>query len=47
MSEQFAHQQNNSKEIEQQNKFNEKGEKYYENIKISRQFCSDILRVRL
>ena len=48
MSEQSVHQQNqtNKEEIEQQNIYiYKKGEINYENIKICRQLCSDILRV--
>lgn len=49
MSEQPVRQQNSNQEIEetQQQNIYQKGEIYYEKIKICRQFCSDILRVRL
>lgn len=46
MSEQLVHQQNSNQETEQQSIY-QKGEIYYEKIKICRQFCSDILRVRV
>lgn len=46
MSEQSVHQQSKKDEIEQQSIY-QKGEIYYEKYKICRQFCSDILRVRL
>lgn len=48
MSEQSVQQQNqNSKEEIEQQSIYEKGEFNYEKIKICRQLCSDILRVRL
>jgi hypothetical protein len=49
MSEQLVHQQNSNQEVEetQQQNIYQKGEIYYEKIKICGQFCSDILRVRL
>lgn len=45
MSEQSAHQQTVIEETYKQNN-SQKGDNHNEKIKISRQFCSDILRVR-
>ncbi len=47
MSGQFVRQQNTIEESEQQNNFIQKGDIKNDKIKISRQFCPDILRVRL
>lgn len=47
MSEQSVHQQKKTDVTEQQNIYIKKGDNYYEKIKICRQLCSDILRVRL